>query len=136
MLLIVWRMLVGSAKEQRQERVFQHKMTGAEFARADSADDYAGMQLRICARPCQPALQMHGQSFLRDDVPSLPLAGCDRTCLCYLDACDDRRASDERRLPQEDMVTFREQPKEDNSRAGRDRRRRRHAANTYGELSR
>ena len=128
-------MLVGSSQEQRQERLSQYKLTDSNLGRSDDSVAYAGVQLRICARPCQSAVQMQGQSFLKDAAPGLPLAGCDRTCLCSLETCDDRRASADRRLPDEDVIVFAEDATVDNSRKGRDRRRRR-TTNPYVELSR
>jgi hypothetical protein len=134
MLLVVWRMLTGSLREQRHEQLYADKLSGAEFAEAAGEEEcYAGAQFRVCPRPCKPAMAMRGQTFLSDAVPRLPLAGCDRKCLCLMESVDDRRVSDERRIQREDIVEF-AKPNLDAGRSGKDRRRKKKRT-PYVELS-
>ncbi len=133
MLLVVWRMLTGSLREQRHEQLYADKLAGTEFADAGEQASYAGVQFRVCPRPCKPAMAMRGQTFLNDAVPKLPLPRCDRKCLCSLEPVDDRRVGNERRIQQEDIVEF-AKPNLDAGRSGKDRRRKKKRT-PYLELS-
>ena len=80
------------------------KLTGKTAARKGSTDDmkttavYRGVQIVGSTDGCcQAAADIAGQRYLADQVPRLPLDGCDAAnCGCTFELFDDRR-SDSRR---------------------------------------
>lgn len=70
--------------------------------RVNGKSRYRGVQVNgIHANCCAAVLAVAGQRFLSDEVPMLPLSGCDANdCRCTYELFDDRRtdirrASDE-----------------------------------------
>ena len=60
---------------------------------------YNGIQINVNSEECcQAARKLEGQRFLANEVPMLPLDGCDAAeCRCAYERFDDRR-TDARRL--------------------------------------
>ena len=134
MILIIWRMLAGSERERRRERLFAHKVAAAGLNSDVDSMDYEAVQLRLCNRPCEGALQLREQSFLLAEAPKLPLPDCDRTCLCGLDRISDRRVRRDRRHPVVDAVELDGIVHPKDGRAGRDRRRSRSKVEPYAGI--
>lgn len=104
-ILVTWRMLTGSARQQPGDgRVSAGMQPRAASDLQTSAGRYAAKTLRICNNPCRAALTLRDQSFLASEAPALPLPDCDRACYCRLTRHRDRRIKDDRRYPAADIV--------------------------------
>jgi hypothetical protein len=124
--LISWRLLIGSYNERRHERnaagSLKAKPIGSTDIAAMPRPRYRAKSIRICNNPCNAALKARNKSFLVDNVPPLPLEGCDRNCFCDYANHDDRRVSEDRRYPAADIMSVNSAVSVQDRRVGRDRR--------------
>ncbi len=90
----------------------------------DGTSRYRGVQVHGIGADCCEAVQaIAGQRFLSDEVPMLPLGGCDAThCRCSYQLFDDRR-TDVRRAS-DDTFDIASQLYEQNNRSSTASRRR------------
>ena len=61
--------------------------------------NFEAVSIQICHHPCQAARELRGQRFLPEEMPDLPLPGCDRKCNCSFVHHRDRRDRTNRRAP-------------------------------------
>lgn len=64
---------------------------------------YRGVELHSGPRGCCEAMRaLAGKRFLKDEIPGLPLADCDRDdCQCSYELFDDRRTQNRRAASEE-----------------------------------
>ena len=61
-------------------------------------DAHQGVTISPCLESCAAAARQQGHRYLADEVPKLPLPGCDaRECGCRYRRHKDRRKDDDRR---------------------------------------
>lgn len=115
--------LATRGARKRPEAVVSHAPRPRKPAGQQASAPAWGKRLLIDpATACRPARQLAGQGFPLDRLPHLPMEGCDcATCLCQLEALQDRRSGNERRSGQERREQFRFEEKVDR-RQGKDRR--------------
>ncbi len=73
---------------------------GSARTGADGRSNYRGVEVHAGALGCCAAVrEIRGKRFLSDEVPALPLPGCNaEDCGCTYELFADRRRSHDRRL--------------------------------------
>lgn len=65
----------------------------------DLGANFEALSIQIPHHPCQAARELRGQRFLAEEMPELPLPGCDRECECTFIYHRERRDEQNRRAP-------------------------------------
>ncbi|MEX2258404.1 MAG: hypothetical protein WD672_06825 [Woeseia sp.] len=97
MLLII---IAAAAALRRQQSSTQSNPPRLSAPLADGSGRFHAVSIRFGASPCNKARHLHGQRFLSEAAPRLPMDGCDAAnCDCRFVHHADRRAGDDRRSP-------------------------------------
>lgn len=65
----------------------------------DLGANFEALSIQIPHHPCQAARELRSQRFLAEEMPELPLPGCDRECECTFIYHRERRDEQNRRAP-------------------------------------
>jgi hypothetical protein len=72
---------------------------GAMGRLPDMGANFEAVSIQIQHHPCQAARDLRGKRFLAEEMPELPLPGCDRKCECTFSYHRERRDEQNRRAP-------------------------------------
>jgi hypothetical protein len=90
---------------------------------AEPENSLEGVEIDAGLISCGAASALRGKRFLSEEVPSIPLPGCNqRACQCRYRYHDDRRIDDDRRNPFDRFAGFNEISAPDERRSDRKRR--------------
>lgn len=90
--LIIWR-----KKRRASERAAAGEKSIDLLA---TTSKFHAVSIRPGPNACDAALGLHGQRFLSDAAPSIPLPSCDSpNCRCRFVHFEDRRSGEDRRSP-------------------------------------
>jgi len=92
-LSVAWLYLHLHTKKSSSQ---QHKKTSS----TDRIKKYQGVTIHPYSKACHSVQSLKNKRFLADNVPSLPVAGCDASqCACTYQHHTDRRSGEDRRYP-------------------------------------
>ncbi len=72
---------------------------GAMRRLPDMGANFEAVSIQIDHHPCQAARELRDKRFLAEEMPELPLPGCDRKCECTFRYHRERRDEQNRRAP-------------------------------------
>ncbi len=72
---------------------------GATRRIPDMGASFEAVSIQIQHHPCHAARELRGKRFLAEEMPELPLPGCDRKCECTFKYHRERRDEQNRRAP-------------------------------------
>ena len=72
---------------------------GATRRIPDMGADFEAVSIQLQDQPCQAVRDLRGKRFLAEEMPELPLPGCDRECDCSFKYHRERRDEQDRRAP-------------------------------------
>ena len=97
---LVLLIIIAVAALRRQQRTAKSVASRPSRPLADGSGRFHAVSIRFGASPCRKARRLHGQRFLSEAAPRLPVDGCDSAkCDCRFVHHADRRAGDDRRSP-------------------------------------
>ena len=77
----------------------ERTLTGAMRRIPDMGANFEAVSIQIQQHPCQAARDLRSKRFLAEEIPELPLPGCDRKCECTFNYHRERRDEQNRRAP-------------------------------------
>lgn len=98
--VLVLLIIIAAAALRRQQSPVQSMASRQSPPLAEASGRFHAVSIRFGANPCSKARHLHGQRFLSEAAPRLPMDGCDAAnCDCRFVHHADRRAGDDRRSP-------------------------------------
>lgn len=120
---LVLLIIIAAAALRRQQSLAQSGASRSSPPLADGSGRFHAVSIRFGANPCHKARHLHGQRFLSEAAPRLPMDGCDATdCDCRFVHHADRRTGGDRRSPFQSGFGGSALRVEENRRARPDRR--------------
>ena len=77
----------------------ERTLAGAMRRIPDMGANWEAGSIQIQQHPCQAARDLRSKRFLAEEIPELPLPGCDRKCECTFKYHRERRDEQNRRAP-------------------------------------
>lgn len=77
----------------------ERTLAGAMRRIPDMGANFEAVSIQIQQHPCQAARGLRSKRFLAEEMPELPLPGCDRKCECTFKYHRERRDEQNRRAP-------------------------------------
>jgi len=77
----------------------ERTLAGAMRRIPDMGANFEAVSIQIQQHPCQAARDLRSKRFLAEEIPELPLPGCDRKCECTFKYHRERRDEQNRRAP-------------------------------------